>query len=55
MILCALGMSDAAKAREIYSHMSAANKSDPSTQYLIYKIALRSRDIELGIDIFLSH
>ena len=48
LILCALGMSDQAKAREVFSQMSAPNQKDPSTMYLLYKVALRSRDSELG-------
>ena len=47
-MLCALGMSDHAKAREVYSQMSPSNKKDPSTMYLLYKVALRSCDSELG-------
>lgn len=42
-------MSDAGKAREVFSQMSDHNKRDPSTQYLLYKVALRVRDVELGV------
>lgn len=48
-------MSDAAKAREVYSRMSASNREDPSTQYLLYKVALSFRDIELGINTLSYH
>lgn len=48
LILCALGMSDPSKARDVYFEMSDSNKKDPSTQYLLYKVALRSQDPELG-------
>ena len=48
-ILCALGLSDLGKAREIYYRMSDSNKKDPSTQYLVYKVALRCRDLDLGM------
>lgn len=48
-ILCALGLSDLGKAREIYYRMTNSNKQDPSTQYLVYKVALRSRDLDLGM------
>lgn len=47
-MLCALGMSDQVKAREVYSQMSPCNKKYPSTMYLLYKVALRCRDSELG-------
>lgn len=50
LILCALGISDAAKALEIYSQMSVTNKKDPSTQYLLYKVALRSQDADLATE-----
>ena len=50
LILCALGISDAAKALEIYSQMSATNKKDPSSQYLLYKVALRSQDADLATE-----
>ena len=48
-IMCALGISDFGKAREIYARMSDANKKDPSTQYLVYKVALRCQDPDLGM------
>ena len=50
LILCALGMSKATKAREIASTMSAANQSDESTQYLLYKVALRCQDSEMAAE-----
>lgn len=51
-MLCALGMSDQAKAQEVYSQMSPSNKKDPSTMYLLYKVALRCRDSGLGDYVF---
>lgn len=50
LILCAIGKSDSAKALELYSQMSTTNKMDPSTQYLLYKVALRSHDAELAAE-----
>lgn len=50
LILCALGISNSARALEIYSQMSITNKNDPSTQYLIYKVALRSQDADLATE-----
>lgn len=35
--------------------MSESIKEDPLTQYLLYKVALRLRDIELGIVALPSH
>lgn len=54
LVLCALGMSDIQHAKEVYLEMSDTNKKHPSTQYLLYKIALRCQDIELGICIILT-
>ncbi|KAF6237883.1 hypothetical protein HO173_004084 [Letharia columbiana] len=50
LILCALSMSDQAKAREVYSQMSPPNKKDPSTMYVLYKVALRCRDSGLAAE-----
>lgn len=52
MILCALGMANLQQAREVYLQMSETNQKQPSTQFLLYKIALRCNDVELGIDDF---
>ena len=48
LMFCALAMSDATKACDIYHQMSASSQSAPSTLYLLYKVALRSHDLELG-------
>ena len=48
-ILCALGLSDLGKARDVYYGMTESNKKDPTTQYLVYKVALRCRDLDLGM------
>ncbi len=47
-LLCALGRSDLGKCREIRYHMSDSTERDPSTRYLLYKVALRCQDAELG-------
>lgn len=47
-MLSALAMSDPAKAREVYGQMSESNKEHPSTKYLLYKVALRCQDRDLG-------
>lgn len=48
LILCALAQSSEAKARKVVESMSVANRDSPSTQYLLYKVALRWRDPELA-------
>lgn len=50
LILCALGTSNSAKAREIYDQMSESNRRDPSTQFLLYKLALKCKDQQLAIE-----
>lgn len=48
LLLCALRRHDLSSAREYHSHMSDACKGAPMTKYLMYKLALRSKDEELG-------
>lgn len=43
-----MGRKDPLKAREIYAQMSETNQRDHSTQYLLYKVALRCGDTGLG-------
>jgi len=47
-MLCALGRQDPSSAREVYFQMSDVGKAAPLTKYLMYKVALRSGDTELG-------
>ena len=47
-MICALGMADIRKALDAHSAMTEVNKRHPSTQYLLYKVALRSQNPELG-------
>ncbi|KAL8927160.1 MAG: hypothetical protein Q9172_001484 [Xanthocarpia lactea] len=47
-LLCALGKSDLARCRDIRCQMSESTERDPSTQYLLYKVALKCRDTDLG-------
>jgi len=53
-MLCSLSTSDAVKARDVFSQMSASERLGPSTQYLLYKVALSSRDLELGNNVLPS-
>ena len=41
-------MSNEEMGRQVYSQMSDANKMSPSTQYLLYKIALKLGDLGQG-------
>ncbi|KAI4843923.1 hypothetical protein E4T44_06486 [Aureobasidium sp. EXF-8845] len=45
----ALSRDDATAARAAYHQMSENGKSAAMTQYLMYKIALRENDVELGV------
>ncbi|KAL8812532.1 MAG: hypothetical protein Q9200_000967 [Gallowayella weberi] len=47
-ILCALGKSDLAKCRDIRYQMSDTAARDPSTQYLLYRVALKCQDVDLA-------
>ncbi|KAK3064561.1 hypothetical protein LTS18_006048 [Coniosporium uncinatum] len=49
-ILCALGRQDYTVARKHYFKMSETAKAAPITRYLMYKVALRSTDVELAAD-----
>ncbi|KUI61426.1 Testis-expressed sequence 11 protein [Cytospora mali] len=44
MILCAIGRNDLDSARSIYYSMSEGAQGDHNTQYLMYKVAVRSGD-----------
>ena len=47
-MICALGMADTRKALEAHLEMSEVTKKHPFTQYLLYKVALRSQNTDLG-------
>lgn len=49
ILLCALQRQDIAIAREIYLNMSEGGKAELTTKYLLYKVALRSDDEDLGV------
>lgn len=48
LILCALGRQDFTSARETYVQMSEAGRKAPMTMYLMYKVAIRTEDDEMG-------
>lgn len=48
MILCALERQDTGLAREVFSQMAAEAKAAPMTQYLMFKVALRSGEKDFG-------
>ena len=52
LILCALGMNNASKAWSVASKMSKFNKDNVSTQYLLYKCAIRCHDAEMASQCF---
>ena len=47
-MVCALAMANVRQALDTHLEMSDANKKHPSTQYILYKVALRSQDTDLG-------
>ncbi|KAF2199170.1 SPO22-domain-containing protein [Delitschia confertaspora ATCC 74209] len=50
MILCATARRDEAAAREAFSKMSDAGKNDPTTRYLMYKLAINNNDYDLAAE-----
>ncbi|KAL8943366.1 MAG: hypothetical protein Q9211_001005 [Gyalolechia sp. 1 TL-2023] len=44
-LLCALAKADFATCRNIHHHMSKSTVGDLSTKYLVYKVALRTKDV----------
>ncbi|KAH7075854.1 meiosis protein SPO22/ZIP4 like-domain-containing protein [Paraphoma chrysanthemicola] len=48
IIQCALCQQNFAAAREAYKKMADTGKDDPITQYLMYKVGLQSKDIDLA-------
>ena len=48
LLLCSLATSDYSLGRGIYSEMSASAQAAQETQYLMYKVGLRSGDAELA-------
>lgn len=44
LLLCAIARNDLDAARSIYYSMSEGTQRDPNTQYLMYKVAVRSGD-----------
>ena len=47
-MICALAMSDYQKAHAAYSEMSSVGRNSEETQYLMYKVGLRTGSTELG-------
>lgn len=48
LILCALGMSDVSEVRHIADTILEQSRNEPSTHYLLFKLALRSNDADLA-------
>ncbi|KAK7735234.1 sporulation-specific protein 22 [Cytospora paraplurivora] len=48
LLLCAIARNDPDSARSVYYTMSESSQRDPNTQYLMYKVAIRSGDREMA-------
>lgn len=48
LLLCALARKDVSSAREIFNSMSDSARNEPMSRFLMYKISIRSGDIELA-------
>lgn len=47
-MMCCLASGDPLDAREAYNKMPDSGKKTSMTQYLVYKVALMTKDSELG-------
>ncbi|ESZ92874.1 hypothetical protein SBOR_6737 [Sclerotinia borealis F-4128] len=50
LLLCALGRGDINSAHEVFGSMSDMAKEEPLTRFLMYKIAIRSQEVELAAE-----
>ena len=50
LMLCALNRADPLKARETYLGMSSAIQSESTSQYLLYKSAIRTQDMDTATE-----
>ena len=48
LMQCALSQASPSKARMVFNQMSTASQAEPSTQFLLYKVALRCHDNNLA-------
>jgi hypothetical protein len=48
LLLCTLPKRDIHLAKSIYSNMSVSARNDPLTQFLMFKTAMRTEDLELA-------
>ena len=48
-MLCALSQAQPGKAREIFAQMSEFNRKEPSSQHLLYKVALSFQDSNMAM------
>ncbi|KAI9739411.1 MAG: hypothetical protein M1818_005099 [Claussenomyces sp. TS43310] len=50
LLLCALAKQDIGSAREVFNAMADNAKKDPQTRFLMYKVALRTREVEVALE-----
>ncbi|KAM3081866.1 Transcription factor [Clarireedia jacksonii] len=50
LLLCALGRGDVGSARDVFGSMSSTAKEEPLTRFLMYKIAIRSEEVEFAAE-----
>ncbi|PGH12790.1 hypothetical protein AJ79_04014 [Helicocarpus griseus UAMH5409] len=48
LMLCALGKSDTTKVRQMFNEMSEDSRSESLTHYLMYRVALLDKDVDLA-------
>ncbi|PQE09145.1 hypothetical protein CJF32_00010362 [Rutstroemia sp. NJR-2017a WRK4] len=50
LLLCALGRGDIGSARDVFGSMSGTAKEEPLTRFLMYKIAIRSEEVDFAAE-----
>lgn len=49
LILCGLGSSNTKLSRDAFAGLPIESRNDPLTSFLMYKVALKDRDLDLGM------
>lgn len=54
LILCGLESSNTALARDAFEELPEGSRSVPLTRFLMYKVALKDRDLDLGMHLLVG-
>ena len=50
LMLCALSQAEHTKCREVYNEMSSATQNEPISLYILYKLALKTQNLETATE-----